>query len=122
MRRVHIWAVGVRHEGARPSGYSRAGLRSLGSGGRAVLYRGSGIEFVLEDDRRRLTIDPRAVRLALGAGRRSAGSTVLHGPQPLLGKVARKPLVAHGERQVKRRGDVLRPGFGELGLRPVFAR
>ena len=57
---------------------------------------GPCVEFILEDDRRRLAIDARPVGVALGSRRGSARPAPLHRTEPVLGEVTGQALVAKG--------------------------
>ena len=59
----------------------------------------AGIQLVLEDDGRRLTVDTTSIGVALRASRRATGPASLHRPEPLLCEMARQSLVAEHDRE-----------------------
>ena len=85
--------------GVRRSGSSCALLRVIAGSGQGRADPGPCVELILEDDRRRLAVDPGPIGVALGLARRAAGPAALHRTQAALGEVAGQALVAEGYRQ-----------------------
>ena len=123
---VRIVGTGLRSAAVpgASAGADRHRLISWGSGRRGMDERTSGscVELVLEDDRRRLAIDPRAIGVALGLARRSARPAAFHRPEAGLGEVAAQPLVAECDREPECTLHRVRPRSGEGRLRSLVAR
>ncbi len=75
----------------------------------ARLLAAASLELVLEDDGRRLPVDPGPVRRATDGTRRSARPAATGGPDARFGDVARQPLVAQTDHEARLLRDGGRP-------------
>ena len=96
--------------GLRRSGRSSAGLLGVWGPGHGRTTSGPCVEFILEDDGRRLAIHAGPIGVALGLGGRPTRSAALHRTETCLGQVTGQPFVPEGNRNRQDRQDGLGPG------------